>query len=259
MLTAQLSNKKMSKKDYSTIKEIVFETIHKTQGKVVYKKLESKVLTHFPDSAFKKTHWVWYRYQCTKGKYAKHFTANEKKNLEVKAELNADKLMRKAGLTKTYKISQVQTIPTTGKVLASIKQAVHAAIDYENATGGTRKIGITGEVGEILACHQLGLKLCIDPRSRGFDAVDKKSNRVQIKTRRSESKGLPNNAGRIGTFSKHPFDYALLVILDKNYGLIEIWKSEYKDLAPLLEKHKRRNPNLSYFKKVATRIWAANK
>ena len=249
----------MSEKGYSTIKEFVFDTIHKTRGKVVYKNLENTVLTHFPDSAFKKTHWVWYRYQCTKGKYAKYFTANEKRNLEATAGLNADKLISKARLTRTYKISQEQTIPITRKVLDSIKQAVQAAVDYENATGGTRKIGITGEVGEILACHQLGLKLSIDPRSRGFDAVDKKGNYVQIKTRRSESEGLPNDAGRIGTFSKHPFDYALLVILDKNYGFSEIWKSEYKDLAPLLKKHKRRNPNLSYFKKVAIRIWAENK
>lgn len=235
----------MAKKRYYTIKEIVFGEIHETNGKVVYKKLEDKVLTHFPGNAFKKTHWVWYRYQCIKGKYAKDFNSEEKQNLLISA--------RKSSVKKS---SDVQTVPITNNILSSMKQVIKTAINYENSTGGTRKIGITGEVGEILACHHLKLRLCIDSRSEGYDAIDNQGHRVQIKTRRSESEGLPSNAGRIGTFSKHPFDYALLVILDQQYNTVEIWRAEYSDLAPLLKKHKRRNPNLSYYKKIAKCIWS---
>jgi hypothetical protein len=151
--------------------------------------------------------------------------------------------------------SQIQTLRITPEILCAIKRTIKAAVDYENSTGGTRKIGITGEIGEILACHHLKLRLCIDPRAEGFDALDRKGRRVQIKTRRSESESLPKDAGRIGTFSNHPFDYVILVVLDHQYGLAEIWRTEYQDVMPLVEKHKRRNPNLSYFKKIARRIW----
>ena len=71
----------MTKNTYLTIKEVVFEEIRKTQGNVIYQNLEEKVLDHFPDSAFKQTHWSWYRSQCTKGKYTHEFSDIEQENL----------------------------------------------------------------------------------------------------------------------------------------------------------------------------------
>ena len=71
----------MAKKRYFTIKEIVFDEIHETNGKIAYKKLEERVLTHFSGSVFKKAHWTWYRYQCAKGKYANEFDSEERQNL----------------------------------------------------------------------------------------------------------------------------------------------------------------------------------
>jgi len=140
-------------------------------------------------------------------------------------------------------------------LVEKVKLAIEAALAYEVATSGKRKLGITGEVGEILVCHQLGLRLMLDPRSVGYDALDSRGERVQIKTRRSESYGLPRDAGRVSSFSEHEFDYALLGLLDHQYRLCEIWRADYDDLWPIIDKQKRRNPNLSLFKRVAHRVF----
>lgn len=140
-------------------------------------------------------------------------------------------------------------------LVQKVKLAIEAALAYEVATSGKRKLGITGEVGEILVCHQMGLRLMLDPRSVGYDALDSREKRVEIKTRRSESDGLPRDAGRVSTFSKHKFDYALLGLLDHQYRLCEIWQADCDNLRPIIDKQKRRNPNLSSFKRVAHRVF----
>jgi uncharacterized protein DUF6998 len=230
----------MTKEKHSTIKEIVFELIRKTQGKVIYQSLEQKVLEYFPDSKFKQSHWSWYRNQCIEGRYAHEFSKIVKDNL------------RRLSHSKKENHSPIEI---DKKVIDAVHDVIKSALAYEKVTDNARRIGITGEVGEILACYHLGLRLCIDPRSAGFDAIDNKGKKVQIKTRRSETEGLPENAGRLGTFSKHPFDYALLVLLDREYQVAEIWKAKYKSVMPLIEKQKRRNPNLSEFKKLSQRIF----
>lgn len=150
-------------------------------------------------------------------------------------------------------------ISITDKIIKRIEFAIESALSYEKEMCGKRKLGITAEVGEILACYHLGIKLVLDPRSEGFDAIDKDGRLVQIKTRRSESEGLPRDAGRVGSFSKHKFDYALLVLLDNNYKLCEIWKADYNKLKPIIDHQKRRNPNLSYFKRVSEKIYDRRK
>jgi len=151
-----------------------------------------------------------------------------------------------------------KTIKIDDKLINTIKSTINVALEYEAATNGKRKLGITGEVGEVLVCHQLGLRLVLDSRSEGFDAVDKDSLLVQIKTRRGESEGLPRDAGRTGIFSKHEFDYALLALLDNKYELCEIWQVDYNKLKPIIEKQKRRQPNLSSFKRVGEKIFDNN-
>ncbi len=151
-----------------------------------------------------------------------------------------------------------KTIKIDNKLINIIKSAIDVALEYEAATNGERKLGITGEVGEVLACHKLGLKLVLDSRSEGFDAVDKKGLRVEIKTRRSESEGLPRDAGPTGVFSKHGFDYALLALLGNKYELCEIWRADYNKLTPIIEKRERRNPPLSSFKRVGEKIFDSN-
>ncbi len=151
-----------------------------------------------------------------------------------------------------------KTMEVTNDLLALVKSAIKAALTYEAATGGNRKLGITAEVGEVTACHALGLRLAVDPGFKGYDALDSDRRRVQIKTRRSKSVGLPKDAGRTGRFSEHDFDYALLVLLDHDYELCEIWRGEYEDLRPIIEKERKRNPNLASFKRVGRKVYPAD-
>ena len=186
--------------------------------------------------------------------------------VSCKAVINAGQFLGSMTISTNPQKSQVgleskegpSAIPIDNKIIDKIKETIKIALEYEAATCGKRKLGITAEIGEVLACYQLGLKLVLDARSKGFDAIDKDGLLVQIKSRRSESEGMPRDAGRVGTFSKHPFDYALLILLDNNYQLCEIWRAEYGTLKPLIEKQKRRNPNLSSFKRTAKKYSKSN-
>jgi hypothetical protein len=153
-----------------------------------------------------------------------------------------------------------EAISVDDHLVKNLKQAIDSALVYEIATHGKRKLGITGEVGEVLSCHQLGLRLILDPRSEGFDATDKNDKRVQIKTRRSETEGLPRDVGRISRFSNHRFDYVLLCLLDHDYQLCEIWRADYKNLKPIIDKEQkeRSGPTLRSFKKVGEKIFDKN-
>ncbi len=152
-------------------------------------------------------------------------------------------------------MESLKTIKIDNKLINKVKSVIDVALEYEAVTSGKRKLGITGEVGEVLVCYQLGLKLVLDSRSEGFDAMDKDGLRVQIKTRRSEIEELPRDAGRTGIFSKHKFDYALLALLNNKYELCEIWQADYNKLKPIIEKQKRRQPSLSSFKGVGKKVF----
>lgn len=146
-------------------------------------------------------------------------------------------------------MNEPKSIFINKEIVDRINSAIDAALMYENVTNGKRKLGITGEVGEILVCHQLGLKLVLDPRSEGFDAIDKDGRHVQIKTRRRESEGLPRPGGRVSRFSNHKFDYALLALLDRDYKLCQVWRTPYDKLKPIIEKEQteRSGPRLASF------------
>jgi hypothetical protein len=136
-----------------------------------------------------------------------------------------------------------------------LQPAIRTAIEYEETMDHKRKIGITGEVGEVKACFKYGLRLVLDSQSAGYDAIDSEGKRVQIKTRRSELGRKLTNPSRLSTFSKHEFDYCLLLLLDKNYEIEEVWKANSDILQPEIQRHKRRNPTLGGFKKVAERLF----
>ena len=149
----------------------------------------------------------------------------------------------------------ITTLRVSSSVLGAVRAVVAAELLYEKATGCGRKFGITGEVGEILVCQALDLRLVEDPRAEGFDAVDAKGRRVQIKTRRSESGDLPSEAGRLSRFSSHDFDYALMGILSSDYRLVGIWKAGAVKLKPVIGKHKRANPTIRQFKAIGSRVY----
>lgn len=141
----------------------------------------------------------------------------------------------------------MKTIRITKEIKDIITRAISATVDYEARSG--RRLGITGEVGEVLVCDRLGLRLLADPIAAGFDAVDKGGKRYQIKARRAD-----HNRGRLSRFSEHEFDYAILAVLDQNYEIAEMWQVDYETLIPIVENEKRRNPSIAAFKSVATQI-----
>ena len=241
----------MTEGNYATIKALVLDFVHSCKGKVDYEVLAQQVKKHFPTSKWQRSHWTWYRHQIVRGRFRQSFSDSEVAALSRPAAPSGR-------TTPTHTDDQTAKSKAVGispAMLAAIQQATLAAGAYDKATNGRRKLGLTGEIGEVLCCHTLGLKLCVDCRSQGFDAMDAEGKRVQIKTRRSESKGLPRDAGRVGTFSKHDFDYALLVLLDREYRVVEIWRAEHAEIAVLIESQKRRNPSLASFKRKARRVW----
>jgi len=146
---------------------------------------------------------------------------------------------------------QSRFITVDSELIEKVDQAILAALGYERATGAARKLGITGEVGEVLICKELGLSMMRNPRSEGYDAMDKAGGLVQIKTRRSESGDIPKKSGRLSSFSKHKYDYALLGILDSTYQLTEVWRADYQTIEPIVSKQERGNPSLSAFIRIA--------
>ncbi len=143
------------------------------------------------------------------------------------------------------------------KLIKKLQSVIRAELAYEKATQGRRRLGITGEAGELLACHQLGLRLVLNPIAKGHDALDKRGRRVQIKTCRTKEGVLAGKAGRTSRFSEHKFDYALMVFLDERYRLGEIWRAGYKKLLPFLKKEKRRNPPLAVFRQIGRKVFDA--
>ncbi|MCX5647854.1 MAG: hypothetical protein NTX40_01980 [Planctomycetota bacterium] len=69
--------------EYRTIKALVLDYIHRTNGRVDYDALTSEVKKHFPQSLWKKTHWVWYRYQATRGRFRDLLSEKERENLRA--------------------------------------------------------------------------------------------------------------------------------------------------------------------------------
>lgn len=140
------------------------------------------------------------------------------------------------------------------KIEPLVKRIIDSAVDYQLLTN--RKLGITGEIGELLIVLKVpGLRLCVSSIEEGYDAIDEFGKRVQIKTRRGAVTDVPKISGRIGTFSKHEFDYALFALLSKKYEVIEIWKANFTDVNRIVEKHKRRNPTIREFINISELVY----
>jgi len=86
-----------------------------------------------------------------------------------------------------------------------------------------------GLIGEMEACIELNLKLANDNKNPGYDAVDSDNKRVQIKATR-----FGKSSGRTSAIYKKDglqFDYAVLMIYDTEFNLLEIFKAEKAQLA----------------------------
>lgn len=130
-----------------------------------------------------------------------------------------------------------------------IDQIAALAVLYKKRFG--KSLGVTAEVGEYKTAKLLNLKLEEGNINKGFDARDEKNKRVQIKTRVYVRK-----SERTGLFSKHPFDYALLVLLSDKYEVLEIYRAEHEAVVKELKNQSYERPSISInrFKKIGKRI-----
>lgn len=68
----------------ATIKALVLELIHQTNGNIDYRTVTKEVKKCFPDSKWKESHWGYYRSQITseRGRYKNLFSMQERANLQ---------------------------------------------------------------------------------------------------------------------------------------------------------------------------------
>ena len=82
----------------------------------------------------------------------------------------------------------------------------------------------TGIIGELAACQLFGYDW---KPNIGYDAVDKNNRKIQIKTRRSWTTERVNRQGtipRFGRKNQYLFDEGILVEIDQNFEIAEVWK-----------------------------------
>ncbi|MDG6912890.1 MAG: hypothetical protein JRN35_07400 [Nitrososphaerota archaeon] len=129
-----------------------------------------------------------------------------------------------------------------------VRRAQQLEKDYRKLTG--RPLGVTGEVGEVLAVHLLDLSPA-EVRNPGYDAFEMKDGgnpcRYQIKTRvlsPSRARTLRSGrkpAGRAGSIDRHkPWDAILMVLLDENIEVIAIYQADRPSIEAALDKSESR-------------------
>lgn len=105
-----MGNNMIRRKKYSTIKELVFDTIHQTEGKIDYETLTKYVLKHDPHSKWGPTHWTYYKYEIRKGKFKNDFSDEEKKNLKLKKPNKRSPKVFPVGKKKKQEEDQIKLI-----------------------------------------------------------------------------------------------------------------------------------------------------
>lgn len=131
-----------------------------------------------------------------------------------------------------------------------IEHIIPLATEYRRRFG--KSLGITGEVGEYKASRLLKLERASGNINEGFDAIDPKNKKVQIKSRICQ-----RSRGRTSVFKNYGFDYALLVLLDDDYEVIEMYQAECKKIRHSIntQSYKRPALSISTFKKIAKSIY----
>ncbi len=147
-------------------------------------------------------------------------------------------------------MQKVDLLRISRREMNILKKVINVAIEFERVFG--KKLNVTGEIGEVLVCQKLGLKLDKNARAEGYDAIDGKGRKVQIKTRRSEKDDLPKMTGRLSRFSNHPCDDVVVALLDRSYRLRKFWKVPYSKVKKLKQREKS-GPSISAFKRIAER------
>lgn len=132
-----------------------------------------------------------------------------------------------------------------------------AAVEYRALTG--RPLGVTGEIGEIEVARLLGYQLA-PVRSPGYDAVDPKGRKLQVKTRCYGADAKPGQ--RLGSIKlEAEWDAVLLVLLDEDLTALSIWEADREPVeqALLAPGSRARNERgalaVAQFKKIGRLVW----
>ncbi|WP_157199909.1 DUF6998 domain-containing protein [Methanogenium cariaci] len=148
-----------------------------------------------------------------------------------------------------------ESIEITRNHIDIINSVIENSIQYEDLMDNKRRLGITGEVGEIGACFKYNLRLAKNSQSAGYDAIDSEGKKVQIKTRRIVLGRKSIESKRLSSFSEHKFDYCLLVLLDEKYDIYETWKAESSAIMAVARDHKKCQPSIREFKNEGEKIF----
>lgn len=144
---------------------------------------------------------------------------------------------------------------------ADLSQTIEAAIAvakrYRELTG--KPLGITGEVGELLAAELLGFRLA-GARQQGYDAVSPDGLRVQIKARclqpdRDRSPRMP------AIKMEHEWDTVALILMNESFEPQAIYEASRDAVEKALEepgstaRNVRRALSVSKFTKIGALRW----
>ena len=139
-----------------------------------------------------------------------------------------------------------------------IEAAKATARRYRELTG--KPLGITGEVGEVLAAELLQLQLA-DARQAGYDAIGSDKRRVQIKSRCV----LPDSkrGQRVGSIRlDHEWDTVALILMNQDFEPFEIWEAKRPDVERALLKpgskarNERGSLGVEQFKSIGELKWS---
>lgn len=140
----------------------------------------------------------------------------------------------------------------------TIRVARVAARRYRELTG--KPLGITGEIGEVLAAQLLELELA-DARQAGYDAVGCDGRLVQIKSRCILPNAKPGQ--RIGSIRlDHEWDTVALILMDQAFEPLAIYEANRSDIQRELlrpgskSRNERGALGVSKFKAIGELRWS---
>jgi hypothetical protein len=93
---------------------------------------------------------------------------------------------------------------------------------------GPVRRGVVSDLGELWACKLFGLARMPEGQA-GYDLLDtdaklgKRGLRYQVKSRSPEKSRFVNPVGTVGWFSSFEFDMALLVLMDSDLQVYQVW------------------------------------
>lgn len=92
------------------------------------------------------------------------------------------------------------------------------------------------DYGEYVVAKKLRLKLA-DNSFKGYDAVDSKNKRYQVKARRQTERNQSTQLGVIRNIDDKPFDFLVAVIFNSDFTINAMWKFPIS----IIERHSRFN------------------